>query len=54
MRNPDILAARVDPYEHWFAYGANEGRLPCEDLLDLLAKLMSERTSRPPAAAASR
>lgn len=47
MRNPDVFAARVDPYEHWFAYGANEGRLPCEDLLDLLAKLMSERTSRP-------
>lgn len=49
MRNPDVFAARADPYEHWFAYGANEGRLPCEDLLDLLAKLMSERTSRPPA-----
>lgn len=51
MRNPDIFAARVDPYEHWFAYGVNEGRLPCEDLLDLLSKLMNERTSRPVATA---
>jgi hypothetical protein len=53
MRNPDVLAARVDPYEHWLAYGANEGRLPCEDVLDLLARLMSERTSRPAAGGAS-
>jgi hypothetical protein len=45
-RNPDVCAARVDPYEHWFAFGANEGRLPCEDVLDLLSRLMSERTIR--------
>jgi hypothetical protein len=51
MRNADVFAAKVDPCEHWFAYGANEGRLPCEDLLDLLAKLMGERTSRPAAPA---
>jgi hypothetical protein len=47
MRNPDVFAARVDPCEHWLAYGANEGRLPCEDVLGLLGSLMSERTSRP-------
>jgi hypothetical protein len=50
LRNPDVFTARADPYEHWFAYGVNEGRLPCEDILDLLARLMSERTSRPAAA----
>lgn len=48
MRNADVLAARLDPYEHWLTYGANEGRLPCEDPLTLLETLMRERTSRPP------
>lgn len=50
MRNPDVVAARVDPYEHWFAYGANEGRLPSEDTLTLLETLMKERANRPAAA----
>jgi hypothetical protein len=46
-RNPDVVAARLDPYEHWLAYGANEGRLPCGDPLWLLDRLMQERTSQP-------
>jgi hypothetical protein len=46
MRNSDVLAARLDPYQHWLAYGANEGRLPCEDLLTLLESLMQERADR--------
>ncbi len=48
-RNPDVVAARLDPYEHWLAYGANEGRLPCDDPLSLLETLMKERTSQPAA-----
>ena len=52
MRNPDVAAARVDPYEHWMAYGVNEGRLPCEDPLDLLQRLMRERTGAAAAAKA--
>jgi hypothetical protein len=44
--NPDVAAARVDPYEHWIVYGVNEGRLPCEDPLSLLDQLMGERTGR--------
>lgn len=53
MRNSDVIAARLDPYEHWLAYGANEGRLPCDDILTLLASLMKERTSRPAGAAST-
>lgn len=53
LRNPDVAAARLDPYQHWLAFGANEGRLPCEDPLILLEALMRERTSRPPAAVAA-
>ena len=47
LRNPDVAAARLDMYQHWLAFGANEGRLPCEDPLTLLETLMRERTSRP-------
>ena len=43
-RNPDLVAARVDPYQHWIAFGASEGRLPSDDPLALLEKLMEERT----------
>lgn len=46
MRNPDVAVARLDPYQHWLAFGANEGRLPCEDTLTFLETLMRERTSR--------
>jgi len=46
-RNPDILAARQDPYEHWLRVGMDEGRLPCDDPLALLDSLMRERMSRP-------
>jgi ubiquinone/menaquinone biosynthesis C-methylase UbiE len=45
--NPDIASATVDLYQHWFAHGADEGRLPCEDPLSLLDSLMQERMSRP-------
>src|SRR6185437_11054152 len=52
--NPDIAAAPADLYQHWIAHGADEGRLPCEDPLSLLEKLMQERMSRPaPATTAS-
>ncbi len=51
-RNADVVAARLDPCEHWFAYGANEGRLPCDDPLSLLERLMRERTGPGQAAAA--
>jgi hypothetical protein len=44
MRNPDVVAARLDPYHHWLTYGANEGRLPTEDILTLLEGLMKERS----------
>jgi hypothetical protein len=47
MHNPDVIAARVDPYEHWLSCGANEGRLPCEDVLTLLERLMQERMRQP-------
>ena len=45
--NPDISAAPADLYRHWLAHGADEGRLPCDDPLSLLEKLMQERMSRP-------
>jgi hypothetical protein len=41
--NPDVLAAGCDPYDHWVAYGSAEGRLPCEDPLLLLDRLMREK-----------
>ncbi len=43
-RNPDVFASGCDPYEHWLAYGSAEGRLPCEDPLTLLDRLMRERS----------
>jgi GT2 family glycosyltransferase len=57
-RNPDIFAARCDPWEHWLARGMNEGRLPCDDPLELLERLMQARMGHPsppaqPAAVAS-
>jgi hypothetical protein len=45
--NPDIDPAQVDLYQHWLAHGVNEGRLPCEDSLCLLERLMQERMTRP-------
>jgi len=54
LRNPDVVVARLDPYQHWLAFGANEGRLPCEDVLALLQSLMRERMSRPADALALR
>lgn len=53
LRNADVIAARLDPYEHWLAYGANEGRLPSPDALTLLEGLMRERTARPVATASA-
>lgn len=46
-RNPDIFAAHQNPYEHWLARGIDEGRIPCDDPLSLLDRLMQERMSRP-------
>lgn len=46
-RNADVFAARHDPYKHWLARGVHEGRLPCDDPLSLLERLMEERMSRP-------
>jgi hypothetical protein len=46
--NADVLAAGCDPYEHWIAYGVKEGRLPCENPLALLEKLIRERTGAAP------
>lgn len=46
--NADVLAAGCDPYEHWMAYGVNEGRLPCEDPRALLERLQRERTGSSP------
>lgn len=42
-QNPDVFEAGCDPYEHWIAYGSAEGRLPCEDPLSLLERLVRER-----------
>lgn len=50
-RNPDVFAARLDPYEQWFVAGANEGRLPTDDPLSLLDGLMQERLGQPAAPA---
>lgn len=47
-RNADVFAARQDPYRHWLARGVHEGRLPTDDPLSLLDRLMEERTSRSP------
>lgn len=47
-QNPDLAAARVDPYEHWLSYGVGEGRLPCADPLSLLDRLTQERIDAPP------
>lgn len=46
-RNPDVFAAGCDPYKHWVTHGAEEGRLPCDDPLALLDKLIQERMTRP-------
>jgi len=49
-QNPDVFASGCDPYEHWIAYGSAEGRLPTEDPLSLLDRLMRERSDDPVAA----
>jgi glycosyltransferase involved in cell wall biosynthesis len=41
--NPDIAKAGVDPYSHWIRVGAQEGRLPAPDLVDLARELVYER-----------
>ena len=46
-QNPDLVAAAVDPYQHWLSYGSGEGRLPCADPLSLLDRLMQERINAP-------
>jgi ubiquinone/menaquinone biosynthesis C-methylase UbiE len=51
-QNPDLIAAGVDPYEHWLSLGADEGRLPCADPLSLLDRLMEERMTQQPQTAA--
>ncbi len=45
-RNPDVFAAQLDPYDHWLARGADEGRLPSDDPLSLLERLLEERANR--------
>lgn len=45
-RNPDVFGAQLDPYDHWLARGADEGRLPSDDPLSLLERLLEERASR--------
>ena len=42
-RNPDLAQHRGDPYEHWLAHGAAEGRPPCEDPLGLAWDLIQDR-----------
>jgi hypothetical protein len=44
--NPDVFAAQLDPYDHWLARGADEGRLPSDDPLSLLERLLEERANR--------
>jgi hypothetical protein len=44
--NPDLFAAQLDPYDHCLARGADEGRLPCDDPLSLLDRLLEEQASR--------
>lgn len=46
-QNPDVAAAAIEPCEHWLAYGASEGRLPCDDPLSLLQSLMQQRIRQP-------
>ena len=29
--NPDVIAAKIDPFEHFIAYGFREGRNPAAD-----------------------
>lgn len=42
-RNADLVAAKVDPYEHWITTGAQEGRLPASDCLSLAEELLQEQ-----------
>jgi len=45
-RNPDIVAAGVDPVAHWFRIGAVEGRRPTSNPVELARDLLGERESR--------
>jgi len=49
-QNPDLVAAGVDPYQHWLSFGAAEGRLPSAELPSLLDRLMQERLEQQPQA----
>jgi len=42
-RNPDVVKAGVDPYEHWISSGASEGRQPALNAVELIEKLMCEQ-----------
>lgn len=41
--NPDLSSPTLDRYEHWTSNGAAEGRVPDEDLAELVRELVAER-----------
>jgi hypothetical protein len=41
--NPDIVKSGVDPFAHWMRVGAQEGRPPAPDIVDLARELVYER-----------
>jgi glycosyltransferase involved in cell wall biosynthesis len=44
--NPDIVKSGVDPFAHWMRVGAQEGRPPAPDIVDLARELVYEREEK--------
>jgi lipopolysaccharide biosynthesis protein/SAM-dependent methyltransferase len=42
-RNADIVAAKFDLVQHWWSFGADEGRMPAADMPALVTAILAER-----------
>jgi len=42
-RNPDLVAAKIDPIQHWWSSGADEGRIPSANMPALVTAILAER-----------
>jgi lipopolysaccharide biosynthesis protein/SAM-dependent methyltransferase len=42
-RNVDLADAKIDPVQHWWSSGADEGRMPAANMPALVAAILAER-----------
>ena len=44
-RNADLVAAKIEPVQHWWSHGADEGRTPSANMRALVAAILAELKS---------